>query len=327
LSHIEKHIVEQNDTQKRRSIQFWAMKIRRRHRLRFIVQKIFENRVRRTKHCVFDALAQNALRDIAVLTLQKFVRGFVERLKVGQTRARKSAVIYLQSAARCMLERHSYRRLISVRKEAAITIQRNYRGWRGKQIALNRFKSESDQMQIHMDHIQYLRHWQSLNNSFGLLQKRFRSLHSAALESEQSFKRQREKEMNETIEMNVLSIQTERRIYEQALKEYYDGLEKERAMKHEADETFRQHNISVRLLATKHEFENRRLERVKRDEAEQMQHELQRDIISQEWRQKSEEQSSMYRQYCIHCYRNPRSVTERSLCTRIKTAISKRYLH
>ena len=322
---IKNSIVERHVIIKRRSIQFWAMKVKRRHRLRYIFQKILDDGQRRSKLQGFNGLLQNALQVVAALIIQKNIRTLLERTRCAHCRTRNSVATYLQSVARCFLGKHAYQHTIAMRQEAAVIIQRSYRARRGRLIAINRRISKSEK--IHSDQINYVQHWQSLNNGFMLLQNRFRLLQRAASESEKTFKVQREKEVSICIQSSLESFQLKRRIFEQQLKEYYDGLITTREEKRASDETCRKHDLQVRHRAIRREFENRRLEKAKRDDEKRMQWELHRKNMMAEWRRKAEAQSDLYKQYCLHCFKSPQTVSERSLCAKIKGIVKARYDH
>jgi len=146
----------------------------------------------------------------------------------------------------------------------------------------------------------------------------------AALESEKVFKLQREREVEKRIQGALDAYRQERRIFEQQLKEHYDNLLQTYEYKRVTDEQSHKHDVEVRILARRREFEKQRLDKAKRNGEKRAQYELQRKNRIEEWKQKAEVQTNLFKEYCHHCFLNPQTVTERSLCATIKGAAKKR---
>lgn len=325
LFQSKKSIDEQNITMKRRYIRFWAIKIKRRYRLRHLLQKIFlYDPQRRSKVWGYLTLVQYALQVVAASRIQKHVRGTLQRIRYDSIRSQNDMATYIQSIARCYLGKHAYRSIMNMRREAAITIQRYYRAWKGRKLAYTRYITQFERRQSQLDQIQIMQKWQSINNRFTFIQKRHRSLQKAALESERKLKIQREREVNKRIQSNLHSYQLERKIFEQQLKEYYDKLLQTHEQERIAEENRRQHDAKVRILSRRREFEKQRLDKTKRDEEKRIEHELQRKNIVEEWVRKAEVQSNLFNEFCLHCFYNPQTASERSLCVTIKGVVKTR---
>jgi len=325
LLETTRFIDERNVILKKISLRFWAMKIQRRYRMRMLLKKILLDDPRqRCKALGFHTWVQYALEVKAALVLQRNIRGILDRMKFNHIRNSNTFATYLQSVARRYLERNAFQRSVVLRQEAAIVIQRKYRAMRERLLSQIRYMTYSDEKQAHLDKIQYIQQWQSLNKSFSLLQKKHRLIQRASSDSEKIFKLRREREISASIQRSLDLYRLERKVFEHELKEYYDNCLRTHEKKRVEEEQSRRHDIQVRLLAKRRELENQRLVKLKRDEEKRAQYELRRKNEMDRWLQKADDQANLFKEYCHHCYLNPQSETERSLCATMRSQMKRR---